>query len=357
MYRSIISVSAIALLLLTEAPDVNAATQKTIAPTVYETPRPTEPTEALTPAPTPCGNRPYYIITIDGVTKCSNGYDANTSESFNSLQKCCNAAQFDNGRCKYIDVCNPTDEPTPAPTSAPVETIITPEPTPEPTPSPTPAPIEEIVTPAPTNAPVTPAPTPCGNRLFYIVTIDGITKCSNGYDSETDSKLFFETSTECCAELIMDGVADCNENCKVVDVCNPTDAPTESPTAAPIETIITPIPTPSPTTPAPIETPVPTLTVTPAPTPCESRKWYLTNSDEDGVTACTNGYDSTIDEASMYNTFIECCEAEATMNGMDSADCKYIDVCNPTDEPTPAPIEAATLPPVPEVVITPPPTM
>jgi hypothetical protein len=82
----------------------------------------------------------------------------------------------------------------------------------------------------------------------------------------------------------------------------------------------------------------------------------LTTSDEDGVTACTNGYDSTIDEASMYDTFIECCEAEATTSGM-GADCKYIDVCNPTDVPTPTPIEAATLPPVPEVVITPEPTM
>ena len=124
MFRSIISNSAIALLLLTEAPGVNAWTQKTISPTTYETPR---PTESLTPAPTPCGNRPYYIVTIDGVTKCSNGYDddADTSEYFNSLQKCCNAAQFGNGLCKYIDVCNPTDEPTPAPTNAPVETIIT----------------------------------------------------------------------------------------------------------------------------------------------------------------------------------------------------------------------------------------
>jgi len=124
MHRSF--VSAIALLLLTEAPDVNAATQKTIAPTVYETPRPTEPTEALTPAPTPCGNRPYYIIAIDGVTKCSNGYDANTSESFNSLHKCCNAAGFDNGLCKYIDVCNPTDEP---PTREPTLSLVSPAPT------------------------------------------------------------------------------------------------------------------------------------------------------------------------------------------------------------------------------------
>ena len=121
MYRSIISVSALALLLLTEAPGVNAGTQKTIAPTYSVT-------EALTPAPTPCGNRPYYIIAIDGVTKCSNGYDddANTSEYFNSLHKCCNAAGFDNGLCKYTDVCNPTDEP---PTCAPALSLVSPAPT------------------------------------------------------------------------------------------------------------------------------------------------------------------------------------------------------------------------------------
>ena len=203
-----------------------------------------------------------------------------------------------------------------------------------------------------------------------------------------------------------DGILAADDYCKVIDVCNPTDAPTESPTPAPIETIITPeptpspvtpapvtpapietiitpvptpspietpapvtpapieiiittlIPTPSPVTPAPIETPVPTLSDTPAPTPCESRKWYMITSEGDGHTTCTNGYDTMGDGATIYDTFLECCEAEVTTNGMGSAaDCKYIDVCNPTDVPTPSPIDVATLPPVPEVVTTFEPTM
>jgi len=179
-------------------------------------------------------------------------------DEYDSLQECCNAAGFDNGNgpCKYIDVCNPTDEPTPAPTLAPIEALATPAP----------------VTPAPIETPVleTPAPTP---------------------------------------------------------------APIEVITPAPIEVII-----PAPT-PAPIETPV----ETPAPTPCEGRKWYLITSEADGwqgdgSTTCTNGYDATTIDggASMYDTFQECCEAEAKET-MDSTDCTYIDVCNPP-APTPAPV-------------------
>jgi hypothetical protein len=81
----------------------------------------------------------------------------------------------------------------------------------------------------------------------------------------------------------------------------------------------------------------------------------MITSEGDGHTTCTNGYDTMGDGATIYDTFLECCEAEATANGgMGSADdCKYIDVCNPTDVPTPAP----SLPPIPEVVSTIEPTM
>lgn len=95
-------------------------------------------------------------------------------------------------------------------------------------------------------------------------------------------------------------------------------------------------------TPAPIVTPEP---ATPAPTPCESRKWYLQVilegiKTESGVTTCTNGYDTTaINESSKYGTFLECCEAEARET-MDNTDCKYIDVCNTPVMPPPSPIEA-----------------
>ena len=94
----------------------------------------------------------------------------------------------------------------------------------------------------PTTSPVTSAPTPCGNRLFYIITIDGVTKCSNGYDKNADRPDFFETVEDCCSFLVAESILDADEDCKYVDVCNPTDEPTVSPTADPI----TPAPAPKP---------------------------------------------------------------------------------------------------------------
>jgi hypothetical protein len=145
----------------------------------------------------------------------------------------------------------------------------------------------------------------------------------------------YDSIGECCAELIATGDGDADAVCKYIDICNPTDEPTPSPTPSPIEIIITPEPTLAPVTPAPIETPSP---VSPAPTPCEGRKWYLTTSEGDGSITCTNGYDITLmgDGATIYDTFLECCEEEAMETG-DNTDCKYIDVCNPP-APTPAPL-------------------
>jgi hypothetical protein len=94
----------------------------------------------------------------------------------------------------------------------------------------------------PTTSPVTAAPTPCGNRLFYIITIDGVTKCSNGYDKNADRPDFFETVEDCCSLLVAESIIDADEDCKYVDVCNTTDEPTVSPTADPI----TPAPVPKP---------------------------------------------------------------------------------------------------------------
>jgi hypothetical protein len=121
-------------------------------------------------------------------------------------------------------------------------------------PSPVPA------TPEPTDAPLTAAPTPCDNRLFYIITIDSVTKCSNGYDAKADTPDYFDSSTECCAYLTNEGMIDnsadtIDYSCKVIDVCNPTEAPTEEPTPSPTEEptpapyaeiILTPEPTPAP---------------------------------------------------------------------------------------------------------------
>ena len=47
-----------------------------------------------------------------------------------------------------------------------------------------------------------------------------------GYDSATDSPEVFATSTECCSDLVMEGLLDADDYCKVIDVCNPV-APTE----------------------------------------------------------------------------------------------------------------------------------
>ena len=140
---------------------------------------------------------------------------------------------------------------TPRPTDYPTASPITDVPTPSPT------------TPEPTLAPLTSAPTPCGNRLYYVVVIDGATKCSNGYDSVgIASPDYFETSAECCAELIVDA----DDYCKVVDVCNPTDAPTDSPTDVPTPYPVTADPTPAPVTDVPTPAPTELIIVTPAPT-------------------------------------------------------------------------------------------
>jgi hypothetical protein len=156
-----------------------------------------------------------------------------------------------NAACKYIDVCNPSDEPTSSPTLAPV------------TPVPT-----SYVTALETPSPVTPAPTPCEGRMFYIITdIDGTMKCSNGMANSDPLMISvdaYETVAECCDKLVADGVTDCNENCKFIDICNPTLEPTLSPTLPPIIAAVTPVPTP-----APYDTPFPTQVVTPPPVPDE----------------------------------------------------------------------------------------
>ena len=191
-------------------------------------------------------------------------------ESYATAVDCCtelgyfpnpNDKDTPNAACKYIDVCNPSDEPTGSPTLAPVTPVPTAIEIITPAPVVTPAPIE---TPEPTSyvtATETPAPTACEERKFYVITdIDGETKCSNGM-LNSDPLLInvdaYETVVDCCDRLVADGMADCNENCKYVDICNPTFEPTLSPTLPPI---IAPVPTP-----APYDTPLPTLVIATSP--------------------------------------------------------------------------------------------
>lgn len=285
-------------------------------------------------------------------------------------------------RWLMCDVCNFTE----APTESPIEPPITSEPSLKPnrkptsaapTTDPTPSLFESNVTPSP----ATPVPTLCDNRKVYgIITVDGETKCSNGYDTAVDGATFFDTFEDCCSELVDDEILNAEENCKFIDVCNLTDKPTKSPTEAYITTVPSPKPTGEPTSPEPtfepteagnglitpdpssvptesgnglttpqptsypnevgigITTPQPTSTSptilamtqspeTPSPTLCKDRKWYSVNT-TDG-TKCTNRFELSVNDELKFDTLDECCAATFD----DAANCKSIDVCNPTEVP------------------------
>jgi hypothetical protein len=326
-------------------------------------------------APTPCGYRSYYIITIDSVTKCSNGYDtitdSDSQEMFATLVDCCaKLVDGDNESCKYIDVCNPTpapvelitpeptlspvtDEPTDSPTKAPVTNEPTEYPTPPPEELIVPEPTLSPVTPEPTYSPVTPAPTPCEYRKWYFTYTElsggamGAKMCTNGEYSSSiiDSMTYYDSVDDCCAQNFMSDEDGEGGECMKIDVCNPpTEYPTPAPvTPAPVERI-TPEPTYAPT-PEPTYAPItdePTLApVTPAPTPCEYRKWYLMYN-EIGEKKCTNGYSNPNEEgfSSMvfYDSVGECCAA--TMSG---GKCMTHDVCNPTPPPSEYPTIAVSV--------------
>ena len=80
-----------------------------------------------------------------------------------------------------------------------------------------------------------------------------------------------------------------------------------------------------------LETPEPS----PAPTPCEGRKWYL-KEDSQNLLLCTNGYDIPPDQVAnmdYFDTVGECCmDAFGGVQG-----CNYVDVCVPTGFPSPEP--------------------
>lgn len=199
----------------------------------------------VTPAPTPCESRIIFIVTVNEETICSNGnYESVDSEDFfDNFADCCDML-VDSGdlgavdKCKREDICNPTEAPTTAPvTSEPTENP-TPAPTPEPTENPTPAPFETIATPSPVTAeptpePATPAPTPCEGRKFYSEEKDGVFGCTNEVADFTMDDFtgdMFDTSEECCDALVDSGDLGADEKCRVVDLCNPSEAPTVSPT-------------------------------------------------------------------------------------------------------------------------------
>ena len=202
------------------------------------------------------------------------------------------------------------------------------------------------ITDKPTLSPVTPAPTPCEYRKWYLMYAQlsggaiGEKKCTNGYSNPNEegfsSMIFYDSVGECCAANMSVG------KCMIHDVCNPTPPPSEYPTPAPVTLapveLVTPNPTPDPVMDEPTLSPV-----TPAPTPCEYRKWFLIFNELSGgaigVKTCTNGY-STPDKEVFYDSVGECCAA--TMAG---GECMQIDICNPTPPPTPTPpVEVTEIP-------------
>jgi hypothetical protein len=120
----------------------------------------------------------------------------------------------------------------------------------------------------------------------------------------------FENMQECC-EAKFDG-----NDCFFQDVCSPT-----------------PLSTPSPTTKA----------ASPAPTPCDNRKWYILMT-PDGAKHCTNGYDvpDGVDGLTLFDNKEDCCFAE-----FDEDECSLKDVCIEVTEtdslaPTQVPTSALT---------------
>jgi hypothetical protein len=308
-----------------------------------------DPTSSpMTFAPTPCESRFIFIVTVNGDTICSNGnYESVDSEDvFNNFEDCC-VKLVDGGfinasdKCVREDICNPTEEPTASP--------VSPEPTENPTPAPfetitTPSPITSEPTPAPFETITTPAPTPCEGRKWYSERINSKTRCTNGYSETVGESEMFDTSEECCTATFENVM-----NCKVVDICNPSEAPTESPT------VVTPSPTesgvgeetPSPTesgegkdTPSPVTAEPTPEPATPAPTPCEGRKFY--SEEKDGVFGCTNMVaDFTVDDftGDIFDTSKECCDALLDSGDLGADEnCRVVDLCNPTEAPTPAPV-------------------
>ena len=241
--------------------------------------------------PTTCEERKWHFASeIDG---CANTeeIDAEDELAFGSLEDCCEVYEvyFDTDTCNSYDMCAPTASPSLSPT----------------TPSPTSC--EDDRKWRPNNN-----PTMCTNADESI---------SNDFYAGDSAK--YDTLKECCDQLFGPN----QEDCMYEDVCNPVELtkrptrrpsrrPTRYPTKKPVASIVTAEPSP-------------------APTPCEGRKWYLLST-KDEFMMCTNGYDIPPGtEMDFYDTMSECCDEE-----FDDGECVYNDVCvdetpNPTPVPTP----------------------
>lgn len=296
-------------------------TLKPVPPRIVPLPTASPTRNPITPVPTTCEGRKWYLLSTKEVLKlCTNGYDIppgtvmDEGDYYDTRQACCES-EFDAGTCEFMDVCvtnspstTPTSEPTVSPSSAPTTNSPSRNPTK-----------------VPSSSPITSSPTTCDERKWhYSPEING---CANTDDIDPSDEKAFDSVTDCC--LIEFGVEDCDS----YDMCAPTSSPsTGSPTSRPSTK-----PSGQPTTQPVIQivTPAPS----PAPTRCEDSKWHP-NKD---ATLCINsplpalsgdiidGEELGID-CEIYDTYKECCEQTFGPGN----ECLYEDICV-TDSPTISP--------------------
>lgn len=234
------------------------------------------PSRRPSPKPTKWGNDGHCMYRPNAdFSMCTNDDDISSDYMYNTLEGCCRAL-FGKGECEYEDVCEPCEEQlffydgeicsndifiadAPAYGSAVAccnmnfglgsfvngdcdyVNVCLPEPV------------------------VTPAPTPCGDLLFFK---DGNT-CTNDIfiaDTVAYSEFDFDVLTqECMSSLLLQSsylacfvdnpLVCCNVNfgpgsimngdCDVIDICGPppTPKPTKKPTRKPVPSPVTPAPT------------------------------------------------------------------------------------------------------------------
>ena len=247
-------------------------------PTKKPTPQPID--LILTPAPTTCEERKWCVaysgdqMICSNINDCSNGWNGD-GYYYNGSKDCCISVFGSVAECEYYDICAP----------------ITPNPTPKPSPLPTKKP-----TPQPIDLILTPAPTPCGEQVFFF---DGNT-CSNEFYI-ADAPAY--TSAMICCNINFGPGSFANGVCNYVDICN-TLEPTESP-------------------------------ITPAPTPCEAQVFYFDGN------YCTNnvaGDAFFFTDNVSFKTIMACCNVNFGMGSFVNGGCNFIDVCNSLP-PTPSPVE------------------
>ena len=301
--------------------------------------------ETTTNAPTPCTGRTWYFN--EEKDKCTNDGENDGQVEYEKMRTCCETEVGMNVECPYEDVCiesSPTKVPTHKPTT--LQPVV-----------------PEVITESPTTAPITSAPTsatPTSDAPTTPEIITGSPTTSAPITSEptsaaptSDAPTVPEIITESPVTSEPTYVAPTSATPTIPEII--TEAPStsapvtaEPSSAAPtVPEIITSAPTTSapdtaePTSAMPTVPEIVTTQPSPAPTPCEGRRWYALSTQR--VFQCTNGYDIPVEavDFTFFNTMEECCE-EIFGEG---EECDIKDVCVETVEtgsPSPAPSFGST---------------